>query len=149
MQGDDAKLSQLIAHIMKSTDIPFAENLARRLTLLIDVAIEEGPTQRALSPESVRMFVKFLRGALLATPTLEYPDVMLSPSGNVRVQWRSAPNKHVAAEFYPDGEVRFVIFAPDSTRPDHTFRISGIASIDTFLSNAEPHGVMEWMSDEG
>ncbi len=134
------KVRELISYVRSSLDVSFARELANRLEFLSEVAKEEGPDQSEVSAESLRMFIKFLELA----PDLKCPGVVLSPSGNVRVQWRAAPNKHFVAEFYPDGEVRFVIFRPDPNRPDQTIRLSGTVSVESILSTAEPHGVLEW-----
>lgn len=137
---DEEKVRELVRHIRRSLPAPFARKLAKRLEGLVEIAKEEAPEQSEMSPESLRMFIRFLHVA----PDFTYPDVMLTPSGNIWAQWRAAPNKHFSTEFYPDGEVRFVIFAPDVKRRDQTIRLSGIASVDTLLNAAEPHGVREW-----
>ncbi len=137
---DQEKVRELIAYVRFSLPVSFASKLAKRLKFLSEVAEEEAPDQLGLSPESLRMFIKFL----VLSPNLECPGVVLSPSGNVRIQWRAALNKLFVAEFYRDGEVRFVIFRPDPKRPNHTIRLSGTASVESLLSTAEPHGVLEW-----
>ena len=134
------KVYELISYIRSSRLVSFARKLAKRLEFLVKVTEEEAPDQSGLSPASLRMFIKFLQLA----PDLKCPGVVLSPSGNARVQWLAAPNKRFVAEFYPDGEVRFVIFHPDLERPDFTIRLSGIASVESLLNTAEPHGVLEW-----
>ena len=139
-QENYEKVRELISHIRSSLRVTFRKKLAKRLEFLGEVAEEEGPDQSEVSAESLRMFIKFLELA----PDLKCPGVVLSPSGNVRVQWRAAPNKHFVAEFYQDGEVRFVIFRPDPKRLGHTIRLSGTASVESILSTAEPHGVLKW-----
>lgn len=138
------KVRELISYIRSSVDVPFARKLATRLELLRRITQEEAPDQAEMSPASLRMFAKFLELA----PDLKLPGVVLSPSGNVRVQWRAAPNKLFVAEFYPDGVVRLVIFRPDPKEPDQTIRLSGTASVASLRSTAEPHGVFDWAADE-
>ncbi|MCH9049881.1 MAG: hypothetical protein IIA72_02175 [Proteobacteria bacterium] len=137
---DQEKVRDLVSYIRSSRRVSFARKLAGRLEILNEVAEEETFGQAGLSPESLRMFIKFLELA----SEFKYPGVVLSPAGNVRVQWRAASNKLFVAEFYPDGEVRFVIFRPDSSRLDRTSRFSGITSVESLLSEVEPHGVLEW-----
>ncbi len=143
LQDHREKVHELISHIRSSLRVSFRKKLAKRLEFLSEVAEEEAPDQADISAESLRMFIKFLKLA----PDLKFPGVVLSPSGNVRVQWNAALNKHFVTEFYPDGEVRFVIFRPDSKHPDQTIRLSGIASVESLLNTVEPHGVLEWAGE--
>lgn len=140
-RGNQEKVRELISYVCSSENVPFAQELASRLEYLNEIAEEEGPEQSELSAESLRMFVKFLE----LTPDLKFPGVVLPPSGNIRVQWRAAANKLFVAEFYSDGDVRFVIFRPDPKRSGHTIRLSGTASVESLLTIAELHGVLEWV----
>jgi hypothetical protein len=120
--------------------IPFAERLANRLEYLVEASQEEYPYQSPISSESLRWFVYLL----ISTPNLVYPDVVLSPSGNIRVEWHAARNRHFAIEFSPDGNARFVVFAPDSKHPMKTSRFSGIVSVEALIETVRPYGVLKW-----
>lgn len=137
---DDVKVQKLISYIRSELGVPFAERLSSRLEFLMEVAKEEEPEEVAISPESLRNFVSFLQ----STVNLNYPDIMLSPSKNIRVQWRTAPNRHFVVEFMPIGDAQFVIFSPDPNYPEKTVRLSGLAAIDSLLEIVTPHGVLDW-----
>ena len=78
----------------------------------------------------------------------KYPDIVSSPSKNIRAQWRTRPNRHFAVEFFPTGDAHFVIFSPDSSHPEKTKRLSGITSIETLLETVKPQGVLAWSRNE-
>ncbi len=95
-----------------------------------------------MSSESLLMFFGFLR---MHTEFAE-PGVVLTPSGNIRVQWRAAPNELCAAEFLGDGRVNFVVFAPDPHDPHQTIRLSGIAlPVEDFMVAVYRYGARRWM----
>ncbi len=141
-RSEAVKVSEIIGLIRRSDELPFARRLARRLEDLVRIAQEEEPDQSEISSESLRMFFRFLRGH---TDLCE-PGVVLTPSGNIRIQWRAAPNKLCAAEFLRDGRVNFVVFAPDPHDPHQTIRLSGIAlPIEDFMGAVDRYGARRWM----
>ncbi len=136
------KVSELIGLIRRSGELPFAKRLARRLKDLVHIAQEEEPDQSEMSSESLRMFFGFLR----RHTEFAEPDVVLTPSGNIRVQWRAAPNELCVAEFLGDGRVNFVVFAPDPHDPHQTIRLSGIAlPVEDFMVAVYRYGARRWM----
>lgn len=141
LRDEKERVEELITYVHRSLNVPFARKLGKRLADLASTAEEEAPYQLEMSSSSLRMFIRFLR----SSPGLTYPGVTLTPTGNIRVQWRAASSKLSAAEFFPDGQVHFVVFTPDRMHPDQTIRLSGIVSVDTFLNAVEPHGVLQWM----
>ena len=138
----EKKVERLIDFIRDKSKIQFAEELAARLILLCQAAKEEDPEKVSISHGSLRYFIVFL----LKAPNLRYPDVVLTPSNEIRAQWRTAPNRHFAVVFLPTREARFVIFTPNRRDPYKIDRLSGITSVDTLMETAEPHGVLEWAS---
>jgi hypothetical protein len=140
--NDDEKVLEIILHVRNQLNINFSKRLADRLEFLFDASKEEYPDEVAILPESLRSFVGFLQSA----KNLNYPDVVLSPSKNIRVQWRTGPNRHFAVEFLPTGDAHFVIFTPDPMHPDKTIRMSGLASVDSLMETVQPHGVLTWSS---
>ena len=141
-RSEAEKVSELIGLIRMSGELPFANRLARRLADLVRIAQEEEPDQSEISSESLRMFFRFLRGHT----DLSEPGVVLTPLGNIRMQWRAAPNKLCAAELLRDGRVNFVVFAPDPHDPHQTIRLSGIAlPVEDLMSAVERYGADKWM----
>lgn len=141
MLPDKEKVRKLINFIRNKSTIQFAPALAARIHFLYEV-VEEDPDEVSISPESLSNFICFLQN----TPNLKYPDVVLTPSNEIRAQWRTAPNRHFAVVFLPNGTTRYVIFTPNLRDPDRIDRLSGITSVDTLMDRAEPHRVLDWAS---
>ena len=141
-RSEAEKVSELIGLIRRSDELPFARRLARRLEDLVRIAQEEEPDQSEMSSESLRMFFGFLR----RHTDLSEPGVVLTPSGNIRVQWRAAPNELCVAEFLGDGRINFVVFAPDPHDRHQTIRLSGIAlPVEDFMVAVDRYGARRWM----
>lgn len=139
--SSEEKIRRLIDYISDKSDIQFAPELAARLEFLHQ-AVMEDPDEAPISPESLSNFIGFLQEA----PNLRYPDIVLTPSNEIRAQWRTAPNRHFAVVFLPTGETRYVIFTPNLRDPDKIDRLSGTTSMDTLMETAEPHRVLDWAS---
>lgn len=136
---DEEKTIRLINFIAHKLNIQFAPQLVARLHFLFE-AVEEDPDEGPISPESLSNFIAFLQN----TPNLKYPDVVLTPSNEIRAQWRTGPNRHFAVVFLPSGTTRYVIFKPNPRDPDKIDRLSGVTSVDALMETAEPHGVLDW-----
>jgi hypothetical protein len=139
--SNEEKIRRLIDYIRDKSNIQFAPELAARLEFLHE-AVMEDPDETPISPESLSNFIGFLQEA----PNLRSPDIVLTPSNEIRAQWRTAPNRHFAAAFLPTGETRYVIFTPNLRDPDKIDRLSGTTPMDTLMETAEPHRVLDWAS---
>jgi hypothetical protein len=139
---DEEKVKKLISYVREESKIQFAHELAARLKFLLDAIIED-PDEVPISSESLRNFISFLR----ITTNLKYPNVVLTPSNEIRAQWRTAPNRHFAVTFLPTEETRYVIFTPNPKDPDKIDRLSGITSVDSLMETIQPHKVLEWASE--
>jgi len=142
LRNEDEKVSELVSHIERQLNIDFAERLASRIQFLVEVSKEEYPDEIAIISDSLRNFVGFLQ----STPNLNYPDIVLTPSKNIRVQWRTTNNRHFAVEFLPAGNTKFVVFSPDQNHPERTIRLSGLVSVDSLMETVKPHGILSWSS---
>lgn len=140
----ESSLSELIDRFRNHLKVRFATRIADRLDYLLDVSREEQPEQAPPSAESLKGFLAFLA----TNHSLACPSIVLTPKGNVRVQWRRGRNKHFAIEFTGDGKVRFVIFAPDPEHPYKTTRVAGGATIDSVMTLAAPYGVLRWAAEQ-
>ena len=139
--SDEEKIRRLIDYIRDKSNIQFAPELAARVEFLHQ-AVMEDPDETPISPKSLSNFIGFLQEAL----NLRSPDIVLTPSNEIRAQWRTAPNRHFAVVFLPTGEARYVIFTPNLRDPDKIDRLSGTTSVDTLMETAEPHSVLDWAS---
>ncbi len=135
------KIKRLVTHIRHESTIQFAQKLATRLEFLHEAVMEDSD-EAPVSSESLSNFISFLQ----RTSNLKYPDVVLTPSNEISAQWRTAPNRHFAVVFLPDGTTRYVIFTPNLIDPDKIDRLSGTTSVDTLMETVQPHGVFSWAS---
>jgi hypothetical protein len=135
-------VAELIVQVREQLQAAFSERLARRLAYLVRVSEEEYPEQAPIGPGSLQDFIAFLE----ATPDLAYPGVVLTPSGNIQAEWRSGKNRHLAVEFSGSGDLRFVVFAPDSTEPYKTLRATGSATVQSLWDIVRPYGVDSWVT---
>ena len=138
---DEEKINKLIDYVREESNIQFAHELAIRLNCLHE-AVNEDPDEVPISTESLRNFISFLR----EMANLKYPNVVLTPTNEIRAQWRTAPNRHFAVVFLSTGEARFVIFTPNPKDPDKIDRFSGITLVDSLMETVQPHKVLEWAS---
>jgi len=139
---DEDKINRSLVSIKYNKNISYAERLADRLRDLYESVLED-LDEEPLTPGSLINFIYFLS----ETPGLRYPDVSLTPTNEIRAQWRTAPNRHFAVSFSSIGDARFVIFKPNSDDPDRIDRFSGITSIATLIETTRPHRVLEWTSE--
>jgi len=139
---DEDKINRSLVSIKYNKNISYAKRLADRLRDLYESVLED-PDEEPLTPGSLINFIYFLS----ETPGLRYPDVSLTPTNEIRAQWRTAPNRHFAVSFSSIGDARFVIFKPNSDDPDRIDRFSGITSIATLIETTRPHRVLEWTSE--
>lgn len=136
---DEDKINRSLVSIRYNKNISFAQRLADRLRDLYESVLED-PDEEPLLPGSLINFIYFLS----ETPGLRYPDVSLTPTNEIRAQWRTAPNRHFAVSFSSMGDARFVIFKPNLYDPDRIDRLSGITSIATLIETTRPYRVLEW-----
>ena len=137
----ESSLSDLIDRFRYHPKIGFAERIAARLGYLLEISREEQPWQAPPAAASLDSFLAFLSKNL----ELAYPDVVLTPDGNVRAQWKRGSSLHFALEFLEDENVCFVIFAPDPKHPYKTVRVSGEATVDSVMEIAVPYKVLHWI----
>lgn len=135
---------ELIGDVRDQLDVPFVFNLAKRLDFLVEASQEEYPDQEPISPQSLQDFVNFL----LEPNNLSCPEVVLTPNGNIRSQWKKSRNQHFAVEYLGNRNVRFVVFAPDQNDLDKITRVSGQTSLDSLIDNVKPYGVLSWSTLE-
>ena len=121
----------------------FPKVLIERLTYLEEVSEEEYPEQGLISEGSLRFFLHFIQW-LTRFPTFDYPDVVLTPEGNISAIWKPAKNRYFDLEFLKDGVVRFVGSYPGTKAPSKMIRFSGRATIDNLLEASQFPHILGW-----
>lgn len=139
------QIQRQITALRRGGRLPYRERLARRLNILLEALEEEEETWTENSPESLRQMLLFLQ----AVPDFRCPTVTITPSATFRAQWQAGRDRHFAVDFLPDGQVRFVVFAPDPRHPDRVQRVSGIVGRADVIRAVEPYNVHRWAADAG
>jgi len=121
----------------------FPKELIARLTYLEEVSEEEYPGQGLISEGSLRFFLHFIQW-LTCFPTFDYPDVVLTPEGNISAIWKPAKNRYFDLEFLKDGVVRFAGSYPGTKAPSKMIRFSGRATIDNLLEASQFPHILGW-----
>lgn len=141
----EGRIEQLIRSIRDASPLIYRERLSRRLEFLLNAMKEEGEKWSEDSPESLRMMMLFLQ----TVPDFRYPTVTITPSATFRIQWTVDGNRHFAADFLPDGQVKFVVFCPDPHHSSRIQRISGITSRENLINIVKPYKVHDWAAGAG
>lgn len=141
----DTSLSDLIDSIRNLTKVSFSGRIADRLLYLLEVSREEQPEQAPPAAASLKGFLSFLA----KNAGLAYPDIVLTPDGNIRAQWKGSSRQNFALEFLEDNDVRFVVFAPNPRRPYKMTRVSGAAMVDSVTELVAPYRILDWIQDAG
>jgi hypothetical protein len=145
LRTPEAQICGQIRALRGGSRLLYRERFARRLEFLLDALEEEEEPLVEASPESLRQMLLFLE----ALPEFRCPTVTVTPFGTFRAQWRADPTRHFAVDFMPDGQARFVVFAPDPRHPNRVQRVSGIVSWENVMKAVEPYRVHRWAADAG
>ena len=144
LRKPQGRMRRQIRALRGSGRLPYRERLARRLEFLLEAPEEEGEEWGEHSPESLRQMLLFLQDI----PEFRYPTVAVTPSATFRAQWQRDKSEHFAVDFLPDGQVRFVVFAPDPRHLERVQRVSGVVSrADLKATVIEPYKVDRWAAD--
>ena len=143
--AENESIEEIIWRVGTSVAISYRAKLAARLRELQEAVQEEESDSHGITVKSLQLFIEFLK----AHPMLRRPAISVTPDRNVYASWKSASNRVFSIHFFPDGNVRFVIFRPNEKHAGEVIRISGTATVDVLMSIAAPHEVLSWASDEG
>lgn len=118
----------------------YAETLATRLEQLVQLGYEDDPERIPLHSASLHNLFTLLQ----AEHGLSRPTVVLTPSRNIQAQWGKQHDRKLVAEFWPSGEVSYVVFSRNPRNPNKISRGSALVSTDSFLDTVRPFGALEW-----
>lgn len=132
----------IISQIRLSPQICHAERIGIRLNDLRCMVLEEDVEGEDISAESVRTFFSFLK----MHPSLRYPDISLTPDGNIYSRWKGNNGALLGIEFLPESKVAYVVFAPTPSHAGELSRHSGIDFTDTFFGRINTaFSVSDWI----
>ena len=130
---------------VKYIPLPYAEKIYHRLNVLIEASEEEYPNTRLTSVDSLYGFIKFLKE--FGKMNLQYPDITLTPLGNIRIQWQRDKEHYLSVEFISNQEVKIVVFTPDRKIVGKISRISAKMPIVSIFDNLQPYKVLTWIAE--
>jgi len=145
LRTPEGQIKQIIRRVRITSRLSYRERLSNRLEFLLDAMKDEAEEWRKDSPESLRQMLLFLG----TVPHFRYPPITITPSATFRIQWAAVRNRHFAADFLPDGQVKFVVFCPDPHHSNRVQRLSGITSRENLIDVVKPYKVSDWASDAG
>lgn len=138
----DSWVENLISHIRLTRKINHAKRISTRLNDLRSMVLEETGENEDLSKESVRSFFSFLK----MHPNVRYPDITLTPDGNIYSRWKGNNGALLGIEFLPDFKVAYVVFVPAPSHAGEVTRHSGIDFTDTVFKKINAaFSVAEWI----
>jgi hypothetical protein len=142
---EEQSVGEIIGRIRETLPARYNVKLAARLSELEQLVQEEEQESRGIDIGSLQHFVELLE----AHPELRCPVVSTTPDRYIYVSWKSGKDRVFSIHFFPDGRVRFVIFHPNEKHPGDVIRVSGTATVDVVINISTPHGVLDWIRDEG
>ncbi|MDO8722804.1 MAG: hypothetical protein Q7J31_11385 [Syntrophales bacterium] len=135
-------VENLISRIRLSQNMLHAERTSNRLRNLRDTIREEDGNDEDISAESIHSFFLFLK----MHPNIRYPDITLTPDGNVYSRWKGDNGSLFSVEFLPDSRVGYVVFAPSLRHGNELSRNSGIDFVDTLFDRVNAaFGISAWV----
>jgi hypothetical protein len=135
LRSPDWDISRQIVDVKTSSFLPYRQTLANRLEELRVGWFDEGEEWTNDSAESLHGLLGFLE----VHRYLPRPTITITPAGTFRAEWTNNPNEHLAINFLPNGEARFVIFAPNARRPHQIKRLSGMTRWDSLSEDLAPY----------
>lgn len=122
--------------------VTHADNLVARLEYLWAASIEDQPTNCVISSASLRHFRNFVE----SHPMVSYPDVTITPGGEVYAQWRGQGKNLFALQFLTPPDVRFLVFVPNADHPEKITRVSGTDTGDSVFEKLDKaYGISKWV----
>lgn len=113
----------------------------RILELINDVEEEADEEPGSIDFDSFKGFIYFLA----KNKNVTIPLFVITSRGNIRALWRRSRKQHFAVEFYHDETATYVVFAPNSTKPEKTMRSSGTISQKLLCGVAVSLGADKWV----
>ena len=139
----DNEFLAIIANLDKMVELPHRAQLRARLEELHNVWQEENGPDRAMSVRSLNGLVGFLR----RFERIRMPSIVNTPEGTLLAEWRTDERHLFSVHFLSEGEVRFVVFSPDSVRRKVVNRAFGDTTVEHLLDVAQTWGADRWVRE--
>lgn len=130
---------------VKNPEISHANRIFDRLVFLESATEDEYPYTELISVDSLNGFLNFLKE--FKNLNLKYPDITITPDGNIHSQWQEGKECYLSIEFVSPQEVKVVVFTPDSMVMGKITRIAAKMSILSIFENLSPYNILTWISE--
>jgi len=125
---------EILTQLRFATKIPYREAMGTRIESLLE-AFQQDSSGVAASVKSLQSLLTFLE----AHPSLKYPSLTLTPSGDFYASWKENRTHVFSVQFLDNSQVRFVVL-----RVEPAAQLSGLTTPATLMSVVAPLHVMEW-----
>lgn len=138
----EGEMGYILTLLQDLREIKHGKRIIQRIRTLRQMARDD--ENGDISSDSLRSFYEFLS----MHPEVNYPDISLTPDGDIYARWKGRGRSLFSVHFLPQSRVRYVVFAPDRKRPDLMDRISGSGSVYNVLETADrAYGVGGWVRE--
>jgi hypothetical protein len=121
------------------TKLPYAKDLARRISQIQQRLAEDEEDEVFLSPLSLRHLISFLEESKAGRPQLAP-----TPTGYLIARWISEGRK-MTIHFYPDGRAEYYHVSPNPMHANVEDMDSSSTTADALVAKLTPLGVLAWM----
>lgn len=140
--SEHGALDRAIRRILIDLHVSFSRGIFERVRELIGYGYEDEPDQVPISPESVENLIVFFQ----QYPHASRPNIVVTPSRNIQMQWGKQPDRKLVIELLPNYNARFVVFSRDIDRPEKINRMSGRVSTKHVIDAVKSFGVLSWIT---
>lgn len=120
----------------------YSFEITQRLSELMDDSdLEE---EEPISVGSIRQFIGFIR----TYSDSKLPNIYASYEGNIQAEWYESDNRLFNIEFFPNGDCKYLIFAPNTRHPKKTVKHVAHATVDTVIEYSNSFGVRKLITDD-
>lgn len=134
---DERRFAESVAFIESAAAPNVGRPLANRIRELRGFCRDES---EPFDVDSVERFAEFWS----TQPDLRPPELVITPRGNVRAVWDQGENCFLGLEFLPDGQARFVLFAPPAPPSSKPSLFGGILPVEDLADTLRPLAHSAW-----
>jgi hypothetical protein len=137
---DQPSLGKQIWQLVTSSELPYAQDLARRICQIQERLEEDEDEKIRISGNSVRHLVQFLE-----ENHIRRPQLAPTPSGYLMARWVIQGRK-ITIHFYRDGRAEYYVSAPNPLHPEKQDLDSSITTADALPAKLGQLGVLAWIN---
>ena len=146
LEAEEDQLQALLLRFKTtlSVSVTFRDQLINRITELLRDIEEDEDKSASISSDSLLTFYSFC----YLHSGLKFPDISLTPAGNIYAAWNREQNRVFSILFLSKGTVQFALLEPNKRYPDRQIVLSGELTIDTILDKVKSFNVLSWITEQ-